>query len=85
MLRITAQYSGNIRVKRQEGACDVQDKLLGVRGEVTAALDALKEGLERRQSVASAKALLELMQDTAHVMSKVCTPGFIMLCVSGFC
>lgn len=48
-----------------------QDKLLGVRGDVTAALDALKEGLERRQSVASAKALLELMQDVAHVMSKV--------------
>lgn len=51
----------------------MQDKLLAVRGEVTAALDALKEGLERRQGVASAKALLELMQDTAHVMSKVCT------------
>ncbi len=53
----------------------MQEKLLGVRGEVTAALDALREGLERRQSVASAKALLELMQDTAHVMSKVIIPA----------
>ncbi len=58
-------------------ACIVQDKLLAVRGEVTAALDALKEGLERRQSVASAKALLELMQDTAHVMSKVRMPSLL--------
>jgi hypothetical protein len=41
---------------------------------VIGALDALNEGLERRKSVASARSLLELMQDTAHVMSKV--PSF---------
>ena len=40
---------------------------------MTDALGALREGLERRQTVAAARALLELMQDTAHVMSKVCT------------
>jgi AmiR/NasT family two-component response regulator len=43
-----------------------------VRGQLVAALDALRDGLERRKDVASARALLELMQDTAHVMSKVC-------------
>ncbi|CAL8471248.1 g10790 [Coccomyxa elongata] len=58
-------------IRMQKPLIEIKDKLLAVRGEVTAALDALKEGLERRQSVASAKALLELMQDTAHVMSKV--------------
>lgn len=34
-------------------------------------LDALNEGLARRQQVAACRATLELMQDTAHVMSKV--------------
>ncbi|BDA46634.1 Conserved oligomeric Golgi complex subunit 2 [Coccomyxa sp. Obi] len=58
-------------IRMQKPLLEIKEKLLAVRGEVTAALDALKEGLERRQSVASAKALLELMQDTAHVMSKV--------------
>lgn len=34
-------------------------------------LEALNEGLARRQQVASCRTTLELMQDTAHVMSKV--------------
>lgn len=36
-------------------------------------LDALNQGLQKRQQAAKVKALLELMQDTAHVMSKVMT------------
>jgi len=34
-------------------------------------LRALGEGLQRRASVAAARSTLELMQDTAHAMSKV--------------
>ncbi len=34
-------------------------------------LQALGEGLQRRASVAAARSTLELMQDTAHAMSKV--------------
>ena len=32
---------------------------------------ALNQGLQKRQQAAKVKALLQLMQDTAHVMSKV--------------
>ena len=38
---------------------------------VQAELNLLNEGLQRRQQAAAAKALLELMQDTAHAMAKV--------------
>lgn len=48
-----------------------QDKLLGVRNNVSGALDYLRDGLNRRQDVASVRALLEVMQDAAHVMAKV--------------
>ena len=48
-----------------------QDKLLGVRTNVSGALDYLRDGLNRRQDVASVRALLEIMQDAAHVMAKV--------------
>ena len=48
-----------------------QDKLLGVRTSVSGALDYLRDGLNRRQDVASVRALLEIMQDAAHVMAKV--------------
>jgi hypothetical protein len=42
---------------------------------VTAELEALHAGLQRRMAIASARAVLELMQDTAHVMSKVGGPS----------
>ena len=48
-----------------------QDKLLAVRNSVSGALDYLRDGLNRRQDVASVRALLEVMQDAAHVMAKV--------------
>ena len=48
-----------------------QDKLLAVRDSVSGALDYLRDGLNRRQDVASIRALLEVMQDAAHVMAKV--------------
>ena len=38
---------------------------------VQAELNLLNEGLQHRQQAAAAKALLELMQDTAHAMAKV--------------
>ena len=47
-----------------------QAKLVDVREEVTGALGTLRDGLDRRQTAASTRALLELMQDTAHVMGK---------------
>jgi len=48
-----------------------QEKLLAVKNNVSGALDYLRGGLSRRQDVASVRALLEVMQDTAHVMAKV--------------
>ena len=48
-----------------------QDKLLAVRDSVSGALDYLRDGLNRRQDVASIRALLEVMQDAGHVMAKV--------------
>ena len=36
-----------------------------------AELSTLSEGLKRRQLIAASRSLLELMQDTAHVMNKV--------------
>ena len=64
----------------------VQDKLLAVRSKVSGALDYLQDGLNRRQDVASVRALLEVMQDTAHVMAKVghpqaCHPLYYLLCL----
>ena len=47
-----------------------QGQLEGARGAVAAELEALRAGLARRQAVAQARALLELMQATAHAMSK---------------
>ena len=45
-------------------------------GNVAASLEAelslLNEGLKRRQLIAASRSVLELMQDTAHVMTKVC-------------
>ena len=49
----------------------MQDKLLSAQAAVRSELEALNKGLEKRQQAAKVKALLELMQDTAHVMSKV--------------
>ena len=49
---------------------DAQAQLESARGAVAAELDALRAGLARRQAVAQARALLELMQAAAHAMSK---------------
>ena len=49
----------------------MQDRLLAAQKAVQAELTALNQGLQKRQQAAKVKALLELMQDTAHVMSKV--------------
>ncbi len=49
----------------------LQEKLQAVHAAVQAELNLLNEGLQRRQQAAAAKALLELMQDTAHAMAKV--------------
>ncbi len=57
----------------------LQEQLSSVREEVRTHVDALQGGLRRRQEVAAARQLLELMQDTAHVMSKVRAPPLIML------
>ena len=48
-----------------------QERLLTVIEAVRAELAALAEGLHRRASVAAARSVLELMQDTAHAMGKV--------------
>lgn len=48
----------------------VQERLSHAQEAVQAELTALNQGLQKRQQAAKVKALLELMQDTAHVMSK---------------
>lgn len=53
----------------------VQAKLVDARAAVVEEREALRAGLARRQAVAQARALLELMQATAHAMSKVRAPA----------
>lgn len=48
-----------------------QERLAAAAAAVSGELAALEEGLQRRLAVAAARSILELMQDTAHVMSKV--------------
>jgi len=50
---------------------ELKDKLVVVGDAVRAELAALSAGLRRRKEVATGRALLELMQDLAHVASKV--------------
>ncbi|KAL4443325.1 hypothetical protein ABPG75_011062 [Micractinium tetrahymenae] len=57
--------------RMQRPLLELQEKLEAVRSSVAGASAELQSGLARRQAVAAARALLELMQDTAHVMSKV--------------
>ncbi|KAL0048278.1 hypothetical protein WJX82_011732 [Trebouxia sp. C0006] len=55
----------------QKPLLTLKDKLISAQAAVQSELSALNQGLQRRQQAAKVKALLELMQDTAHVMSKV--------------
>lgn len=55
----------------QKPLLTLKDKLISAQAAVQSELNALNQGLQRRQQAAKVKALLELMQDTAHVMSKV--------------
>lgn len=57
--------------RMQRPLLELQEKLEAVRGGIAGASAELQSGLARRQAVAAARTLLELMQDTAHVMSKV--------------
>lgn len=50
----------------------LQNSVGNVAASVEAELSTLSEGLKRRQLIAATRSLLELMQDTAHVMNKVC-------------
>ena len=53
----------------------VQAKLVDARAAVVEEREALRAGLARRQAVAQARALLKLMQATAHAMSKARAPA----------
>lgn len=59
----------------------VQERLLAAQEAVQAELTALNQGLQKRQQAARVKALLELMQDTAHVMSKA-RPAWFCHCAA---
>ena len=48
-----------------------------MRKNVSGALQYLQDGLKRRQDIAAVRALLEVMQDTAHVMAKVSILGLL--------
>mmetsp|Transcript_36950 Transcript_36950/g.104270 ORF Transcript_36950/g.104270 Transcript_36950/m.104270 type:complete len:768 (-) Transcript_36950:202-2505(-) len=58
-----------VRMKKPLG--ELKEKLEGVQGTVQGELDQLQEQLQRRKDVAEARGILDLMQDTAHVASKV--------------
>ena len=67
--------------------CFVQERLSAAQEAVQAELTALNQGLYKRQQAAKVKALLELMQDTAHVMSKagpMCSCRFAAIFSSEF-
>lgn len=49
----------------------MQERLSEVAAAVSTELEALQGGLQRRADIAAARATLDLMQDTAHVMSKM--------------
>ncbi|KAL4854271.1 Conserved oligomeric Golgi complex subunit 2 [Chlorella vulgaris] len=57
--------------RMQRPLVELQEKLEAVRDSIGGQVGELQSGLQRRQAVAAARELLELMQDTAHVMSKV--------------
>ena len=48
-----------------------------MRSNVSGALQYLQDGLKRRQDIAAVRALLEVMQDTAHVIAKVSILGLL--------
>ena len=48
-----------------------QGKLRSIRDTVSGSLEALEAGLKKRKEAAEARAVLELLQDTANVVSKV--------------
>lgn len=58
-------------MQMQRPLLTIKDKIVAAQAAVQSELDALNQGLQKRQQAAKVKALLELMQDTAHVMSKV--------------
>ena len=58
-------------LRMQKPLQEVGDKLSAVKASLQQELDGLGEGLALRQETAASRALLELMQDTAHTMSKV--------------
>ena len=58
-------------LRMQRPLQEVAERLGAVRAGLQGELNALGEGLRKRQETAAARTLLELMQDTAHTMSKV--------------
>lgn len=58
-------------LRMQKPLQEVAEKLQAVKSSLQQEYNALGEGLALRQETASARGLLELMQDTAHTMSKV--------------
>lgn len=58
-------------LRMQKPLQEVAEQLLAVKVSLQQELEQLVQGLTLRQETAAAKALLELMQDTAHTMSKV--------------
>ncbi|GBF98792.1 hypothetical protein Rsub_11374 [Raphidocelis subcapitata] len=58
-------------VRMKQPLLDIRAKLDAVRDGIVAELESLQQGLERRKEIAAARATLELMQEVAHVASKV--------------
>ncbi|KAL6757491.1 hypothetical protein V8C86DRAFT_2624124 [Haematococcus lacustris] len=58
-------------VRMRKPLCDLKDKLVVVQEAVQGELTALAAGLQRRKEVATARSMLELLQELAHVAGKV--------------
>ncbi|MEW5318940.1 MAG: hypothetical protein WDW38_010122 [Sanguina aurantia] len=67
--KLTGVEGAVLRMRRPLG--ELKDKLTVVQEAVRSELAALHQGLKRRKEVATARSLLELLQEVAHVASKV--------------
>eukprot|EP00200_Dunaliella_tertiolecta_P002070 CAMPEP_0202343412 /NCGR_PEP_ID=MMETSP1126-20121109/3543_1 /ASSEMBLY_ACC=CAM_ASM_000457 /TAXON_ID=3047 /ORGANISM="Dunaliella tertiolecta, Strain CCMP1320" /LENGTH=1109 /DNA_ID=CAMNT_0048934475 /DNA_START=46 /DNA_END=3376 /DNA_ORIENTATION=- len=58
-------------VRMRKPLIDLREKLQAIQGSVVGELTSLNQGLKRRKEVATARSLLDLMQQLAHIASKV--------------
>lgn len=71
-------------LRMQRPLQDVGEKIGKVQAQLQAELTALQAGLEQRQEIATARTLLELMQNAAHTLAKVCRLSLLWECPNSY-